>query len=190
MAHVTLGSTVTLVDTSPDILDVLVVTLDCQDEQTIAAGGLRFTLEIASQSNDVIRLHNPYDLVTYLLTDSEGWPVSLQRPPSRMDLHPDASIQHLRERYLPVVEIRTDRMLTLAEEIERDEIELAPRAAYACVYRIRERLTAPSGAVRQQERIAMTPGTYRLVVTQPLIASGGISASRLLQSPPIPITLG
>jgi hypothetical protein len=189
MAHVTLESTVALVDTSPDMLDMLAVTIDCRDKQTIAAGGLEFTLGIANQSDDPIHLHNPYDLITYLLTDSDGGTASPQRPPSRTDFHVDASIRRLREHYLPVVQIHAGRTITLAEELERDEIEIAPRAAYSYLYRIRERLTDSSGQDQSQERVALTPGIYRLIVTQPLIASGGISATRLLQSPPIPVTL-
>lgn len=57
--------------------------VSCATPQKASEPGLRFRLVITNESADAVELRNPYESLSYEVTDGEGWPIATAKPVSK-----------------------------------------------------------------------------------------------------------
>lgn len=98
-----------------------------EDEQSPPPLGLRFRLTITNQSEESLCLNNPYESVSYQITNSEGWPITVSPPPRSAKLHPSRRSPQAKATYLALTEADLQgKSLTVETAVESKIFELQP----------------------------------------------------------------
>lgn len=127
-----------------------------------AAQGLQFQVVLRNDSSRTRKLHNPYDVLTYVLGDAEGWPLGPAAPASRLKLNPKRSNVAKRLAYLDVTGITIeDRALStdeVAAELESNTVAIAGQQRYTYHLAIRQAHPAHD----HPDLVELAPGSYQL----------------------------
>jgi hypothetical protein len=168
-------------------LDHVAVELQVEPRQPAKLGALSFTLALKNNTKQALRVHNPYDLVTYILTNAEGWPISLPAPASRLKILRQGPFINRKTAYLAVTGInRAGVRQDIDEEIAREVITIEAGSTYAYDLRI-DKVAAPAGPTGPA---TLTAGDYGLAFILPLLLAGkSTEFSRTLGTDTIPVTL-
>ncbi len=148
---------------------------------------ITFTLEVVNTSTATITLANPYDGVTYTLTDGEGWPIGLRAPGRSVKVDgPKRRPRAQKASYLAVRAISVaDAEVDTADGVEADTTDLAPASSYRLTLEIASR-----AASEGDEPQPLTPGTYHLSILLPLTWTvGGDESDLTVASEEITVTL-
>lgn len=133
--------------------------LEWESEQGSSPPRLAFRLSIANDTGSGITLQNPYDDITYSLTDAEGWPISLPQP-ARSARLPGPRRPKDKSDYLSVVamELDDDRIEPEAG-IDRDDLPLAPGSRLSFDFSIGHATSRDGDGI-----VPIAPGTYHVAV--------------------------
>lgn len=114
-------------DRIPAVLAGLEFSLSVKPSQA-ASRGLEFTISAYNRNTDAITLHNPYDVLTYQLGNSAGWPIGPRAPGSRIKVGRYID----RTGYLRVRAIRIDGTVAdLDAELEANALTVKAGSTYA-----------------------------------------------------------
>ena len=171
-------------DQSPDFLDRLSVFVDYVASQPAESGGIEFSLIFDNASSDDIELLNPYDLITYTLTDEAGWPVSLDAPASRIVANSPSPFVSQKGEYLKVIEIVSGKSKReIDEEVKAERTIIPHNSSYTYTLQI-DKMMPHSEDGKSKDKTSLTKGKYGLTLTLPLISFvANKEYSRILQSP-------
>ena len=167
-------------ETSPGPLDDIAVFIEYEPDQPASSGSLAFTLRIENKSAQSVMLNNPYDLLTYTLTNEEGWPISLPAPPSRLKIHYRGPFTNRKAHYMKITEITSDQeQKDIGAEVAKDIITVEAASTYVYELQI-ENVVAPEGQTKPTKIVA---GKYDIDFILPLIsATEGQQPGRVLES--------
>lgn len=153
-------------ETVPSPLDHLTVDLHYEPQQPASLGAITFTLAIKNKSKQSLTLHNPYDLVTYILTNAEGWPINLPAPASRLKINRQGPFVNRKGNYLKVSGVTVDQaQQDIDVEVAKEVIIVGAGSTYAYELQI-DKIAAPQGQDSPQN---ITSGKYGLAFILPLI---------------------
>ncbi|HVX16575.1 MAG TPA: hypothetical protein VHA73_00955 [Acidimicrobiales bacterium] len=148
---------------------------------------LTFTLRLSNDTaGDVVFVSNPYEGLTYSLSDADDWPVAVDRPVREAKIEGTSPSRSARRSYLAVdgVEVAGEAV-DPGVAIEDDEIQLAP--GDSLVYR----LAVEQRTGRDDDKAGpLTEGKYTLRVLLPLsLLVGGEPRDLILRSPEVGISV-
>jgi hypothetical protein len=109
---------IVLTDTDPpqDIDAPISADMVADDEQSSDPPSIRLALHIVNHADDSIEVGNPYDSLTYQITDGEGWPVTVPSPARRRRVNGPQRPASSKASYLALTGMSVD-----GEELEVDE---------------------------------------------------------------------
>ena len=165
----------------------LVARVHIADEQH-TGGALDFVVIVSNESDETLVVDNPYEGLTYQLTDLHGWPIGMNAPTRNAKVRgpkPPASAKR------PYVDLRHAGLdgeeLEPSEVIEAEHIELEAGGELALGLRIDQVRASHDSA----DLVAPANSEYHLTVLLPLAwTARGTHATRLLRNAdPVTITL-
>lgn len=140
--------------------------LEVAPRQPGSAGAIALRLRLSNAGDAPVSLKNPYDLLTYSLSNGDGWPIGQVAPPSRIKTNGKGAERRLA--YLAVAAVTVaDAARDVAAEVAAATITIPPRASYAYDLRI-ETVVGPQGAAGP---VTIVPGSYSLGCVLSLIAA-------------------
>ena len=175
-------------------LSEFTVTLEMVLEQARVEEGIHLVIEITNRGGREVELINPLDFLIagILLYDRMGHGLDLASVPPRLLIHttgPDRDRLSLPFR-LDFIEL--DSRCLSDTEFEQRTIALSPGARLwigIAVDRIVVRKETDASTA-PPEPMAIPPGQYRVEVSVTLATSTNPEITRILQSPPLTVTLG
>jgi hypothetical protein len=174
-------------------LSMCTVTLEMAPRQRLTHEGIQLVVEISNRAAETIELINPLDFLVagIVLADHTGQRLELPRVVPRLLIHtggPDRNRLTLPFR-VDFVDLAEHRLPESA--IERRTMVLEPGVTLAIgmtVDRIVVRQRADR-SVGHAEPVPIATGDYQIQVSVTLVQAGQPEVSRVVQSPPLPVTL-
>ena len=165
--------------------DGLTARLDYKSVQA-AVDGLRCTVTIENAADKARKLHNPYDVLTYVLGDADGWPIGLAAPASRLKLHRQTADLGKRKAYLDVIAVSRNGVASNTdEELAEDDISIGGHEHY--VYEVAIRHAHP--AYQDPQTVDIGPGRYTVRFLLLLRTASLRSSSAIVQTRDVTIEL-
>lgn len=147
-------------DPPQTIAGVPTARLEWAPEQRSSPPTIAFRLRIVNDTPSGITVQNPYDGVTYSLSDAEGWPISI-RQPARLARLPGPRRPKDKLGYLSVLAIDLDGdSVAPAEGIEREELRLEPGSMVGFDFAI----THAAAKEGDDATVPVHPGTYHVTL--------------------------
>jgi len=174
-------------DQSPDFLDKLTVFVEYAASQSADSRGIAFSLIFENASANDIELLNPYDLITYTLTDEAGWPIGLDAPASRLVANSPAFVSQKGD-YLKVTNIVSgESPKDIEAEVKAENTVIPHNSAYTYMLQI-DNMIPHSEDGKAGVKTGLGKGKHGLTLTLPLISFvANKEYSRTTQSPNIEI---
>lgn len=171
-------------------LSGITATVEADRMQAITSGGITVDFEVTNHGHKIVSLLNPYDLITPMVLNKEGWPVTLPQPPSKLEIN--TPVQYHARMPFAVVRISQDGVEVAEKEWEKEKIQIAPGGHYRITLQFREILADPNTSpapASPPKKIPISPGQYRIRFSVLLISRSGERAHTVLESDPISVNL-
>ncbi len=150
----------------PPPLQGVTAVLEVAARQPASAGAIALRLRLGNGSDAPVSLKNPYDLLTYSLSNDGGWPIGQVAPPSRIKTNGKGAERRLG--YLAVAGVTMgDVAQDPATEVAASTITIPARGSYTYDLRI-ETVVGAQGAAGP---VTIVPGSYSVGCVLSLIAA-------------------
>lgn len=143
----------------------LIVGVECTDDQSLSSLGLHFRLKVSNKSDETIQLHNPYESISYQITNSEGWPVTVSAPPRAAKIHGPRRSPSAKARYLDVTNADQDgKNITVEDAMTARTFDLQVGVTLSFGLRVGYVLPTP----QSDTPVPVPTGEYHLKVLLPI----------------------
>ncbi|WP_008313933.1 hypothetical protein [Leptolyngbya sp. PCC 6406] len=166
----------------------LTVKVECIDQQSSSTQCLDFRLKVTNESDTSIQLSNPYESVSYQMTDGEGWPVTIGAPPRAAKINGPRRTPATKAKYLAVTNVDLDEeSITVEEALTASKFDLHSGSTLILGLRIGYMLRN----TQSNMPIPLAAGEYHVTMLFPMswVADGKKDAVLLRSTDAFTITL-